>query len=148
MSIILLIIVQASIWCVFGLLLSFELVVEDFDTYRSDVGCIQSDILEEDEMEIDIGDILPPSPTLEQSSASTRTARSTLTLEEVGKRLKNVLRKLSWTVRSFFLRFLSSSRTQKNGQNIVSCFQLKHHQDGDPTPVLNDGTKGGLDLLA
>ena len=113
MSIILLIIVRASIWCVVGLLLSFELVVEDFDTYRSDVGCIQSDILEEDEMEIDIGDILPPLPTLGQSSASTRTARSTLTLEEVGKRLKNVLRKLSWTVRSFFLRSFSSSRTQK-----------------------------------
>ena len=113
MSIILPIIVRASIWCVVGLLLSVELVVEDFDTYRSDVGCIQSDILEEDEMEIGIGDILPPSPTLEQSSASTRTARSTHTLEEVGKRLKNVLRKLSWTVRSFFLRFLSSSRTQK-----------------------------------
>ena len=122
MSIILLIIVRASIWCVVGLLLSFEFVVDDFDTYRSDVGCIQSDILEEDEMEFDIGDILPPSSTLEQSSASTRTARSTLTLEEVGKRLKNVLRKLSWTVRSFFLRFLSSSRTQNWARTSFLAF--------------------------
>ena len=122
MSIILPIIVRASIWCVVGLLLSFWLVVEDFDTYRSDVGCIQSDILEVDEMEIDIGDILPPSPTLEQSSASTRTARSTLTLAEVGKRLKNVLRKLSWTVRSFFLHSFSSSRTQNFVRALFLAF--------------------------
>ena len=122
MSIILLIIVRASIWCVVGLLLSFWLVVEDFDTYRSDVGCIQSDILEEDEMEIDFGDLLPSSPTLEHSSVSTRTARSTLTLEEVGKRLKNVLRKLSWTVRSFFLHSLSSSQTQNWARTSFLAF--------------------------
>lgn len=109
---------------------------------------LQSDILEEDETEIDIADILPPSPILEQSSASTRTARSTHTLEEVGKRLKIVLRRLSWTVRPYFFTPSPLVELKTIGQNIVSCFQPKHHQDDDPTPVVNDGTKSGLDLLA
>ncbi|KAI0086419.1 hypothetical protein BDY19DRAFT_908382 [Irpex rosettiformis] len=66
-----------------------------------------SDILEEDEAEIDIDDILPPSPTLEQCSASTLTARSTRTLERVGRKLKDVLRGVGLTSSVYsFIRIL------------------------------------------
>lgn len=110
---------------------------------------LQSDILEEDETEIDLDEILPPSSTLERSSASTLTARSTQTLERVRRKLKDVIKMVRETVRSISRTTYKSRRLNPmTGQNWVACLQLKHHRENEPAAVTNDGTKIGLDLLA
>ncbi|KAI0689444.1 hypothetical protein BC835DRAFT_1418540 [Cytidiella melzeri] len=86
-----------------------------------------SDIFEEDEVDIDVAEILPPSPSATHHS-STFSAKSTRTLSKIGRKVRDVF-------------------TLVKSTTFISCMQPRRRQAG-PSPVVNDGTKTGLDLLA
>jgi len=97
----------------------------DFPTHRR--SSFDLSIILEEDAEIDISDILPPSPVSTRSSSSS-VLKSITSLSGIGRRLKVAL------------------TTTKISTLVVGlCTRCRR---AGPPPVVNDGSKIGLDLLA